>query len=103
MRRTGKGKVIWPEKWKPCTGCRANTTGTASRCRALAAGKQVMDPITAYQVVHMLEGVIERGTATILRDLDRPLFGKTGTTTGPTDVWFIGGSPHVVAGALSRL
>jgi penicillin-binding protein 1A len=57
-----------------------------------------MDPITAYQVVHMLEGVVQRGTATILRDLDRPLFGKTGTTTGPTNVWFVGGSPHVVAG-----
>jgi penicillin-binding protein 1A len=57
-----------------------------------------MDPITAYQVVHMLEGVVQRGTATILRDLDRPLFGKTGTTTGPTNVWFVGGSPQMVAG-----
>jgi penicillin-binding protein 1A len=42
--------------------------------------------------------VVERGTATILRDLDRPLFGKTGTTSGPTNVWFIGGTPDVVAG-----
>jgi penicillin-binding protein 1A len=66
--------------------------------RFAPAGKQVMDPITAYQVVHMLEGVIERGTAVTLRELDRPLFGKTGTTTGPTNVWFIGGSPHLVAG-----
>ena len=69
-----------------------------SHARFSAAGKQVMDPITAYQTVHMLEGVVQRGTATILRDLDRPLFGKTGTTTGPTNVWFVGGSPHVVAG-----
>jgi penicillin-binding protein 1A len=46
----------------------------------------------------MLEGVVERGTATILRDLKRPIFGKTGTTTGPTNVWFIGGSQEVVAG-----
>ena len=53
--------------------------------------RQVMDPMTAYQVVHILEGVVQRGTATILRDLDRPLFGKTGTTTGPTNVWFVGG------------
>lgn len=57
-----------------------------------------MDPLTAYQVVHMLEGVIQRGTATMLRDLNRPIFGKTGTTTGPTDVWFIGGTPQWVAG-----
>jgi penicillin-binding protein 1A len=34
----------------------------------------------------------------VLRDLDRPMFGKTGTTTGPTDVWFIGGTPQFVGG-----
>jgi penicillin-binding protein 1A len=46
----------------------------------------------------MLEGVVQRGTATVLRDLKLPLFGKTGTTTGPTDVWFVGGSPDIVGG-----
>lgn len=60
--------------------------------------KQLLDAQAAYQMVHILEGVVERGTATILRDLDRPLFGKTGTTSGPTNVWFIGGTPEVVAG-----
>ncbi|MBP8672139.1 MAG: penicillin-binding protein, partial [Sphingobium sp.] len=44
------------------------------------------------------EGVIQRGTATVLSDLGRPLFGKTGTTNGPTNVWFVGGSPDLVAG-----
>ena len=93
-----KGKVIFPAKWKPCKGCLAKDWNGKAMPRFGAAGKQVMDPITAYQVVHMLEGVIERGTAVTLRELDRPLFGKTGTTTGPTNVWFIGGSPHLVAG-----
>jgi penicillin-binding protein 1A len=93
-----KGKVIWPSKWAPCKGCRSADWNGKPMPRFAAAGKQVMDPITAYQVVHMLEGVIERGTAVTLRELNRPLFGKTGTTTGPTNVWFIGGSPHLVAG-----
>jgi penicillin-binding protein 1A len=93
-----KGKVIWPAKWKPCTGCRAPDWNGRPMPRFTPAGKQVMDPITAYQVVHMLEGVVQRGTAVTLRELDRPLFGKTGTTTGPTNVWFIGGSPNLVAG-----
>jgi penicillin-binding protein 1A len=93
-----KGKVIWPAKWKPCKGCRAPDWNGKPMPRFTAAGKQVMDPITAYQIVHMLEGVIQRGTAVTLRELDRPLFGKTGTTTGPTNVWFVGGSPHLVAG-----
>ncbi|QDP19005.1 penicillin-binding protein 1A [Sphingomonas xanthus] len=60
--------------------------------------RQLIDPQAAYQMVHILEGVVERGTATILRDLDRPLFGKTGTTSGPTNVWFVGGTPEIVAG-----
>jgi penicillin-binding protein 1A len=93
-----KGKVIWPAKWKPCKGCRAPDWNGKPMPRFAPAGKQVMDPITAYQVVHMLEGVIQRGTAVTLRELNRPLFGKTGTTTGPTNVWFIGGSPNLVAG-----
>ncbi len=60
--------------------------------------RQLLDPMAAFQMVHILEGVVERGTATILRDLDRPLFGKTGTTSGPTNVWFVGGTPDIVAG-----
>ncbi|WP_310468881.1 PBP1A family penicillin-binding protein [Sphingomonas sp.] len=60
--------------------------------------RQVLDPMAAFQMVHILTGVVERGTATILRDLNRPLFGKTGTTSGPTNVWFVGGTPDVVAG-----
>jgi penicillin-binding protein 1A len=58
----------------------------------------VIDAMTAYQMVHIMEGVVQRGTATVLRDLGRPLFGKTGTSTGPTNVWFVGGSADLVAG-----
>jgi penicillin-binding protein 1A len=60
--------------------------------------RQLLDAQAAYQMVHIMEGVIQRGTATVLRDLDRPMFGKTGTTSGPTNVWFVGGTPDVVAG-----
>jgi penicillin-binding protein 1A len=61
-------------------------------------GRQLMDPMTAYQMVHILEGVVQRGTATTLRDLGRPMMGKTGTTSGPTNVWFIGGSADLIGG-----
>ncbi len=60
--------------------------------------RQLLNPLAAYQMVHIMEGVIERGTATVLRDLNRPLFGKTGTTSGPTNVWFVGGTPEIVSG-----
>ncbi|WP_421021808.1 hypothetical protein, partial [Klebsiella pneumoniae] len=64
----------------------------------VSRGKQIVDAMSAYQMVHIAEGVIQRGTATVLRDLDRPMFGKTGTNTGPTDVWFIGGTPQMIGG-----
>ena len=60
--------------------------------------RQLVDPMAAFQMVHVMEGVIIRGTAVVLRDLNRPLFGKTGTTNGPTNVWFVGGTPDIVAG-----
>ncbi|QJQ32230.1 penicillin-binding protein [Sphingomonas lacunae] len=93
-----RGKVIFPANWRPCQGCNAQDWDGRPMPRFSPSGRQLMDPLTAYQTVHMLEGVIQRGTAKVLRDLNRPLFGKTGTTTGPTDVWFIGGTPDWVAG-----
>lgn len=93
-----RGKVIWPERWRPCDGCNMANWDGKPMPRFGFEGRQVMNPMTAYQVVHIAEGVVQRGTATVLADLDRPLFGKTGTTNGPTDVWFVGGSPDLVAG-----
>lgn len=93
-----RGRVIYPEKWKPCAGCNMKDWDGKPMPRFAATGKQLMDPITAYQMVHILEGVVQRGTAVTLRDLGLPLFGKTGTTNGPKDVWFVGGTPDIVAG-----
>ncbi len=92
------GKTIYRADPRPCEGCNADDWLGEAMPHPADARKQAMDAGTAYQVVHMLEGVVERGTATVLRDLDRPMFGKTGTTNGPTNVWFVGGTPDVVAG-----
>ena len=93
-----RGKVVWRADNRKCTGCNMAQWDGQPMPRFKPAGQQVLDPRTAFQVVHMLEGVVQRGTATVLRDLDLPLFGKTGTTNGPTNVWFVGGSPDIVAG-----
>jgi penicillin-binding protein 1A len=92
------GKVVWPANWRACDGCNAPDWNGKAMPRPTIRGKQVLDAISAYQMVHIAEGVIQRGTATVLRDLDRPMFGKTGTNSGPTDVWFIGGTPQMIAG-----
>ncbi len=92
------GKVIYRADTRPCDGCNARDWDGKPMPRPPLRTKQLLDPLTAYQMVHILEGVVQRGTAQVLRDLDRPLFGKTGTTSGPTNVWFIGGTPEIVAG-----
>ena len=93
-----RGKVIWRSDQRECTNCNMPEWDGQPMPRLGIAGKQVMDPRTAFQTVHMLEGVVTRGTAVRLRALEMPLFGKTGTTSGPTDAWFVGGSPQIVAG-----
>ena len=86
------------------TGCNARRLGRQGRCRGRRRGPgRCSTRMAAYQMVHILEGVVERGTATVLRDLDRPMFGKTGTTSGPTNVWFVGGTPEIVAGVYHGL
>ena len=60
--------------------------------------EQIIDPHTAYQMTSMLEGVIQRGTATSLKALERPLAGKTGTTNEEKDAWFVGYTPDLVVG-----
>ena len=92
------GKVIWRADNRPCTGCSMAEYDGKPMPRLAPRGRQVLDARTAYQVVHMLEGVVQRGTAVTLRDLGLPLFGKTGTTSGPTNVWFMGGSQDIVGG-----
>jgi len=92
------GKVIWRADKRPCERCNMPKWDGKPMPRLGRRGQEVLDPRTAYQVVHMLEGVVIRGTAARLRGLGLPLFGKTGTTSGPTNAWFVGGSPDIVAG-----
>jgi penicillin-binding protein 1A len=92
------GKVLYRADSRACEGCNAARWQGQQMPRPRDNRRQVMDARTAYQVTHMMEGVIQRGTATVLRQLDVPIAGKTGTTTGPKDVWFVGGTPNFVAG-----
>jgi penicillin-binding protein 1A len=92
------GRLLWRRDTRGCPGCNAPNWNGGPMPRPQGRVEQVMDPRTAYQIVHVMEGVIQRGTGTALLPLNRPLAGKTGTTNGPRDVWFIGGTPDIVAG-----
>jgi penicillin-binding protein 1A len=95
-----EGRVIYraDNRCAIMQGCNAPDWNGKPMPRPPLRSKQLVDAMAAFQMVHVMEGVITRGTAVILRDLNRPLFGKTGTTNGPTNVWFVGGTPDIVAG-----
>jgi penicillin-binding protein 1A len=60
--------------------------------------QQVLDPRTAYQIVSILEGVVQRGTGVVIRAVGKPLAGKTGTSSDFRDAWFVGFSPDLALG-----
>jgi penicillin-binding protein 1A len=46
----------------------------------------------------MLEGVVQAGTATVIKEVGKPIAGKTGTTNEAKDAWFVGFSPDIAVG-----
>lgn len=59
---------------------------------------QVVSKETAYLITHMMMDVIQNGTGKRARFIGRPLAGKTGTTNGFRDAWFVGYAPNLVTG-----
>ncbi len=60
--------------------------------------EQLVSPGSAYQIVSMLEGVVQRGTGRRIKAIGKPLAGKTGTTNKQVDTWFVGFSPDLAIG-----
>ena len=75
----------------------AAVAGSEPDERVGAQGGQRLETRTAFLITDMMTQVIARGTAVAARDLGRPAAGKTGTTNGNTDAWFIGFSSRIVA------
>jgi len=90
------GKTVYKHDERGCEGCVATSWLEQPEPELVDNAEQVLDPMTAYQVTSMLEGVVQRGTAVILSDLGRPIAGKTGTTNEEKDAWFVGYTPDLV-------
>ncbi|MGH7026250.1 penicillin-binding protein 1A [Brevundimonas sp.] len=91
------GQTIHRADRRQCRDCNRGFSGQESP-RLPDRGTQVIDPITAYQVSSMLEGVIQRGTGASARGLGRWVGGKTGTTNEYRSAWFVGFSSDIVVG-----
>jgi penicillin-binding protein 1A len=92
------GKTIFRHDQRACTGCAAASWRNQVVPRLADKAEQVIDPLTAYQVTSLLEGVVERTLGRVFSGFDRPLAGKTGTTNDAKDLWFVGSTPELAVG-----
>ncbi|HEY7797492.1 MAG TPA: PBP1A family penicillin-binding protein, partial [Hyphomonadaceae bacterium] len=90
------GQTVLRTDNRACEGCNAEWRKGLQPPALPDERKQVMDPVTAYQMVSILEGVVARGTAGTARAVDKPLAAKTGTTNDNIDAWTVGFSPDMV-------
>ena len=94
-----EGNKIYDTRLKKCFECRIKTILSKNEIPKLVENKNIIiDPRLTYQITSMMEGVIKRGTAKKLKDLNVPIAGKTGTTNKNKDAWFIGYTPDLVIG-----
>ena len=92
------GHTIYKHDDRICQGCDAEKWDNQDEPKLIDKREQVIDPLTAYQMTHIMEGVIQRGTGYVISELKRNLAGKTGTTNEAKDLWFVGYSPDLAFG-----
>lgn len=92
------GKTIFRHDTRPCEGCAGVEWRKQEPPAPPDTRERIADPIAAYQIVSMLEGVIKRGTGRRVLSVGKPLAGKTGTTNESRDAWFMGFSPNLAVG-----
>ncbi len=93
------GSTIYKHDERECIGCAADQWTNQDEPKLVDKREQVLDPLTAYQMTSILEGVVIRGTAARQRAVvGKPVAGKTGTTNDAKDLWFVGYSPDLAVG-----
>jgi penicillin-binding protein 1A len=92
------GKTIARADTRSCEGCKEVDWHGQPPPVLPDTRDTVVDAASAYQIVSILQGVVERGTGRVIASVGKPLAGKTGTTNDYQDNWFMGFSPDLVAG-----
>ena len=92
------GKNIYKHDERVCEGCDAPKWDNQNEPLLIDKREQVLDPLTAYQITSIMEGVIQRGTGVSIKAVGKHLAGKTGTTNDAKDLWFVGYSPDLTVG-----
>jgi len=93
-----EGNTIFNNETRKCLNCRQISFLSNEYPKIKDNFPQIFSPETAYQMTSILEGVVLRGTGKKLKDLKLDIAGKTGTTNGNTDTWFVGFTSKLVIG-----
>lgn len=88
--KDSSGKVIYRRDAGVCHGC---ADASQAPSLELPVGLRLTDTATDYQMISLMEGVVQRGTAVRASSLGKVIAGKTGTTNDSLDTWFIGYTP----------
>lgn len=92
------GHSVFRHDTRPCEGCENVVWEGQAPPVIPDIREQIVSEATGYQMVSMLQGVVQRGTGRRVASIGKPIAGKTGTTNDSIDSWFIGFSPNLVAG-----
>ncbi len=92
------GKTVYKHDMRECRACDATKWQNQAEPSLVDRREQVLDPMTAYQITSMMEGVVQRGTGTVVREVGKPIAGKTGTTNDEKDAWFMSFTPDLAVG-----
>lgn len=92
------GKTVFRHDERICQDCQATEWTGQAEPVIVDNREQVLDPMTAFQITSMLQGVVQRGTGTYVQRLGRPVAGKTGTSSDYKDAWFEGFTPELAVG-----
>ena len=95
------GQTVFKHDNRSCPKCQSSFWTNQPVPKFTETREILTDPGSAFQMVSMLEGVIERGTGRRIREIGKPLAGKTGTTNGSLDTWFLGFSPDLAVGVFA--
>lgn len=92
------GKTIYKHDTRVCTNCSGEAASPDDKPIVPDNREQIQDSASAYQMINILTGVIERGTGRVAKAVKKTLGGKSGTSNDSFDSWFIGFSPDLVVG-----
>lgn len=93
-----RGKTVFKSDKRECANCFVEEWDGTAPPQLPDTRKQIINSATAYQIVSMLEGAVQRGTGFRAKAVNKPLAGKTGTTNDSNDAWFVGFSPDLAVG-----